>query len=155
MEDQPDRVALARDAGLEVLDGNAALLETIGAANVPGATRLIIAIPDGFDAGGILRTARALNPGIEIVARAYSDSEVEHLRANGANFIIMGEREVARGMLNHVLSGLETADDTAHADAGGNVVPMRDVSPSRAAEDDGSGEGTGSPERDEPSSIPA
>ncbi len=129
IEDQSDRVSLARSAGLEVLDANAALLETIAAANIPSATRLIIAIPDGFDAGGILRKARALNPGIEIVARAHSDSEVEHLRSSGANFIIMGEREVARGMLNHVLSGLEMADDLDGAE---NAEEMKDVSPLRA-----------------------
>ncbi len=128
IEDQSDRVALARAIGLEVLDGNAALLETIAAANIPGATRLIIAIPDGFDAGGILRKARTLNPGIEIVARAHSDSEVEHLRASGANFIIMGEREVARGMLNHVLSGLDMADDH---DGNAQMAEMKDVSPLR------------------------
>ena len=46
----------------------------------------------------------AINPEIEIIARAHSDAEVDHLRSNGAGFIIMGEREVARGMLAHVLT---------------------------------------------------
>jgi CPA2 family monovalent cation:H+ antiporter-2 len=31
------------------------------------------------------------------------DAEVEHLKQNGANLIIMGEREIARGMIEHAL----------------------------------------------------
>ena len=30
------------------------------------------------------------------------DAEVEHLQKHGANFVIMGEREIALGMLDHV-----------------------------------------------------
>lgn len=105
IEDQEDRVAEARACGLEVLDANAALPETIEAANVAGAERIIIAIPHNFDAGGIIRKARALNRNIEIIARAHTDSEVDYLRESGANFIIMGEREVARGMLSHAMAG--------------------------------------------------
>lgn len=103
VEDQTGRVVELRGAGIEVIDANAASAAAITAANIAGARRLILAIPDGFEASGVLRKARQLNPGIEIVARAHSDAEVEHLRQSGANFIIMGEREVARGMLAHVL----------------------------------------------------
>ena len=31
------------------------------------------------------------------------DAEVEHLQKHGANFVIMGEREIALGMLDHAL----------------------------------------------------
>ncbi len=45
-----------------------------------------------------MSSRRAAKPGLEIVARAHSDVEVEHLAALGANVVIMGEREIARSM---------------------------------------------------------
>jgi len=40
---------------------------------------------------------------IDIVARAHSDAEVEHLQGLGATTVIMGEREIARGIVEAVL----------------------------------------------------
>ena len=122
VEDQDDRVEELRRRDIEVVDANAASPAAIAAANVAGATRLILAIPDGFEASGVLRKARQLNPGIEIIARAHSDAEVEHLRQGGANFIIMGEREVARGMLAHVLDRSD-AELAAAVEAAGIAAP--------------------------------
>jgi CPA2 family monovalent cation:H+ antiporter-2 len=62
-----------------------------------------MAIPDAFEAGEIVEQARAVNPTLEIVARAHSDAEVEYLKGFGADFIIMGEREIARAMIEHLL----------------------------------------------------
>ncbi|MFG1479214.1 cation:proton antiporter [Xanthobacter sp. V4C-4] len=111
IEDQEDRVEALRAGGFEVVYANAASPAAIAAANVAGAKRLILAIPNGFEASRVLRKARAINPGIDIMARAHSDEEVDRLRLSGANYIIMGEREVARGLLGHVLTGGE--DDAA------------------------------------------
>ncbi|WP_127090974.1 YbaL family putative K(+) efflux transporter [Aquabacter cavernae] len=104
IEDAKDAVEALRGAGIEVIDANAAAQDALLAAKVQYARRLILAIPDGFEAGSVLKKARALNPDLEIIARAHSEAEVDHLRSNGAGFIIMGEREVARGMLAHVLT---------------------------------------------------
>src|SRR2546430_4127053 len=60
---------------------------------------LLVAIPNAFEAGQIVQQARAANPGLEIVARAHFDAEVEHLLQHGADTVIMGEREIARSML--------------------------------------------------------
>ncbi|TCT08282.1 YbaL family putative K(+) efflux transporter [Aquabacter spiritensis] len=103
IEDADDAVEALRASDIEVVDANAALPEALAAANIAGARRLILAIPDGIEAGSVLKKARTLNPDIEIIARAHSDAEVEHLRRGGAEFIIMGEREVARGMLAHLV----------------------------------------------------
>ena len=40
-----------------------------------------------------------MKPTLRMVARAHSDAEVEHLRHFGADHVIMGEREIALGML--------------------------------------------------------
>ena len=46
--------------------------------------------------------ARAANPVIDVIARAHSDAEVEHLKGLGADTVIMGEREIARGIVEVV-----------------------------------------------------
>ncbi|HYD29233.1 MAG TPA: NAD-binding protein, partial [Azospirillaceae bacterium] len=66
---------------------------------------LVVAIPEAFEAGQVVEQARAANPDMEIVARAHSDAEVEHLAACGATHTIMGEREIARCMLRLALNG--------------------------------------------------
>jgi CPA2 family monovalent cation:H+ antiporter-2 len=62
--------------------------------------------------------SRASNMNLDIVARAHSDAEVEYLRKCGANLTIMGEREIARGICEHVLSGIGVA--TAQTDVAPN-----------------------------------
>ncbi|MFG1186507.1 YbaL family putative K(+) efflux transporter [Xanthobacter aminoxidans] len=120
IEDQGDRLEELKRLDIEAVNANAASAPAIAAANVAGARRIILAIPDGFEASNVLKKARQLNPAIEIVARAHSDAEVEHLRQSGANFIIMGEREVARGMLAHVLE--TSQNDIAGAAAAEQAV---------------------------------
>jgi CPA2 family monovalent cation:H+ antiporter-2 len=101
---------------MEALHGNAAAPDLIRAANLREARWLVLAIPNGFEAGQIAAQARAANPAIEILARAHSDAEVEHLQKFGADFIIMGERVIARGMIDHLTQ--RTADG-ARADGAG------------------------------------
>ena len=82
--------------------GNAAQPDISAAANIVGARFLIVAIPDAFEAGQVVQQARHSNSALQILARAHSDAEVEHLRAMGANVVIMGEREIAREMIDHL-----------------------------------------------------
>ncbi|MCC6736173.1 MAG: Kef family K(+) transporter [Bauldia sp.] len=99
-----DRVATdLHNHGVEVLHGNAAAPAVIKAANLGAAHRLIVAIPNAFEASTIVQAGRAANHGLSIVARAHSDAEVEHLRSHGADIVIMAEREVAKGILAEVL----------------------------------------------------
>jgi CPA2 family monovalent cation:H+ antiporter-2 len=100
VEDRPDIVKQLRNRGIEVFLGNAAAASVIEAANLSGAKVLFVAIPESFEAGQIVEQARAANPGLLIVARAHSDADVEHLNECGATFTIMGEREIAQGMVD-------------------------------------------------------
>jgi monovalent cation:H+ antiporter-2, CPA2 family len=90
-----------REANIEVLAGNAAQPDVLKAANLPGAKYVMIAIPEAFEAGQVVQQARAANPKSQIIARAHSDAEVEHLNSLGANTVIMGEREIAREMIEY------------------------------------------------------
>jgi CPA2 family monovalent cation:H+ antiporter-2 len=103
IEERQELVEQLRRQGVEAIYGNAAAAEILKAANLPEARWLLVAIPNAFEAGQIIRQARTASPGIEIIARAHSDAEVDHLQQNGADLIIMGEREIARGMVEHTL----------------------------------------------------
>ncbi len=89
----------ARQDGAEVLDGNAASPELLAAANLAGARRLFVTVPEAFEAGQVVQQARTLNPSLEILARAHSDAAVEHLQGLGATLVVSGEREIAERMV--------------------------------------------------------
>jgi CPA2 family monovalent cation:H+ antiporter-2 len=102
IEDDEDLVAELRGRGIEALAGNAADPQVIEAANLGAARCLLVAIPDAFEGGQVVHQARAINPKLSIVARAHSDAEIEHLAKYGADLVVMGEREIALAMVDHV-----------------------------------------------------
>jgi monovalent cation:H+ antiporter-2, CPA2 family len=101
IEDAEDAFEQAKAAPVEAIHGNAADDRILKAANLAAARMVLVAIPNAFEAGQIVEQARAANPRIEIVARAHFDAEVDHLLQHGADIVIMGEREIARSMLEH------------------------------------------------------
>jgi CPA2 family monovalent cation:H+ antiporter-2 len=105
IEDADKTIARLKANEIETVTGNAANADVFAAANPAGARRLILAIPNAFEAGQIVLRARAANPAIDVIARAHSDAEVEHLTGLGANTVIMGEREIARGIVEQVIGG--------------------------------------------------
>jgi len=98
VEDQPDVARAARDAGFQVVVGNATQEATLRTAGIEHAAKMLIAIPEGFEGGVVAERARALSPALPIIARAHSDAEVEFLSRLGADHVVMGERETAAKM---------------------------------------------------------
>ena len=119
IEDAEKRVEGLRQQGVEVVIGNAVSTDILKLVNLAGATTIVVAIPDAFEAGQVTEQARAANPSIVIVARAHSDDEIEHLKKFGADVVIMGEREIARGMVDylkaHVREPAVQQSDLGHA----------------------------------------
>jgi len=107
IEERQEVVDNLRARGVEAISGNAGQPGLLEAANIAAARWLISAIPNPFENGNLVEHGRVANPGLEIIARAHSDAEVEYLKKYGANFIIVGEREIARGMAEHIESRLE------------------------------------------------
>jgi CPA2 family monovalent cation:H+ antiporter-2 len=99
IETNEDGLEKARLDGAEVFIGNAADPDLLASANLGTARRLFVTIPEAFEAGQVVEQARAINPGLEILARAHSDAAVEHLEGLGATLVVLGEREIAERML--------------------------------------------------------
>jgi len=122
IEERTEIVNRLRARGIEAISGNAAQSGFLEAANLAGARWFISAIPNPFENGNLIEQARAANPDLEIIARAHSDEEVEHLRKFGANLIIMGEREIARTITEHITRALEQTSAVANLIAAGTPV---------------------------------
>ncbi len=122
VEERQKLAEQAREAGYETMLGNAASAEMIEAGNIGRARWLFVAIPNAFEAGQIVQQARKANPGLKIIARAHADGEVEHLSQLGADLIVMGEREIARGMVERAFPHQEPAP-TAPAAAPSAATP--------------------------------
>ncbi|MFJ3045149.1 YbaL family putative K(+) efflux transporter [Herbaspirillum chlorophenolicum] len=105
IEAQIENVEALRAEGIQVLYGNGAQSDLLKAAAIERARWLLVAIPEAFEAGQLIEHARAANPSLQVVARAHSDAEIEHLEKHGAHQVIMGEREIARGMLGALGQG--------------------------------------------------
>ncbi len=130
VEDSDKTLAKLRAEGVDAVSGNAANERTFALTNAPSAKRLILAIPNAFEAGQIVLRARAASPDIEIIARAHSDAEVEHLNSLGVNAVVMGEREIARGIVEQMQIGSaepKLADEVADPPAQSEPLAGQDT----------------------------
>ena len=117
IEDSEDRGNAARALGIEVIPGNAAASRALGLANVAGASTIVIAIPNAFEAGQATEQSRKLNPKALIVARAHSDEEEAHLKSLGADVVILGEREIGLGMVDVISRDSQAVAEITASDA--------------------------------------
>jgi CPA2 family monovalent cation:H+ antiporter-2 len=99
IETDEDAVRELRETGgADIVIGNAAAAPVLAEANLASARALIVAVPDPFEGGQVVRAARAVRPDLPIVARAHSPDCVSHLAGLGASEVIYGEQELARSM---------------------------------------------------------
>ena len=99
VENSRPRVEALRERGIKAVLGNAARAETMDLARLDCARWLLLTIPNGYEAGEIVTAAREKRDNIEIIARAHHDDEVDYILERGANRVVMGEREIAKSML--------------------------------------------------------
>ncbi|WP_049605776.1 YbaL family putative K(+) efflux transporter, partial [Yersinia massiliensis] len=100
IENSRPRVEALREQGINAVLGNAASSDIMSLARLDCARWLLLTIPNGYEAGEIVASARIKRPDLEIIARAHYDDEVVYISDRGANQVIMGEREIANSMLN-------------------------------------------------------
>lgn len=99
VEDQGDVARLAMEDGFTVVVGNAADPLVLEEAGIAQASRMIIAVPEGFESGAIADRAKAMNPQVTIIARAHSEEEVANLAKFGVEHVVVGEREIANRLI--------------------------------------------------------
>ncbi|MFZ2855837.1 MAG: YbaL family putative K(+) efflux transporter [Rhodocyclaceae bacterium] len=92
-----------RKKGVAAVSGNAAEPAVLIQAHIAHAAMLVVATPDALNVRQMADTARALNPGIEIVVRTHSEDESVLLGKEGVGTVFFGEEELAKGMTSHVL----------------------------------------------------
>jgi monovalent cation:H+ antiporter-2, CPA2 family len=88
VDERPEAVAELKKRGIPALSGNAGERGVLQATNLKEAKWFVSAIPSPFESGGLIEHARESNPGLDIVARAHSDAEVDYLQKAGASRII-------------------------------------------------------------------
>jgi CPA2 family monovalent cation:H+ antiporter-2 len=131
IEERPDVVDRLRAEGVEAIHGQAGHRGLLEAVNLGEACCLISAIPNPFEASNLIETARAANPDLLIIARAHSEAEIDHLYRYGASLVIMGELEIARGMIAGLMGARLAADNDRAAP--GEPRPKTPLEPPRDA----------------------
>jgi monovalent cation:H+ antiporter-2, CPA2 family len=111
-------LASAQAQGVPTLVADAAAPGVLEAAGIQNARLIVVATPDSFQARRIVELARQLNSTIDVVVRTHSSAEITELEKLGANRVVMGERELARGMLEFSLRSLGVPAERARAVAG-------------------------------------
>ncbi|MGH8188559.1 MAG: NAD-binding protein, partial [Steroidobacteraceae bacterium] len=99
--------------GIPIVFGDASANGVLTAAGVGSAKLIVITTPDSFQARRILELARGANPTIDVVVRTHSYAELDHFRQLRVGHVVMGEREIAMGMLEYALRSLGVPKERA------------------------------------------
>lgn len=116
-EQNRDIVESLRAQGVAAVAGNAGEPEVLVQAHIANARMLLVTARDAIALPQMIETARALNPGIEIVVRSHDEEEAQRLRAAGVDTAFIAEAELARCMARHALAprAPESVQRSAHA----------------------------------------
>ena len=103
-----------RQGGIPAVSGDASDPNVLIQAHIHRARILVITIPDTLDVRKMIDIARTVNPRIETVVRAHSEEEAALLEKEAAGKVFLGERELAHGIIQHVLDRYETGTERPH-----------------------------------------
>jgi CPA2 family monovalent cation:H+ antiporter-2 len=101
-----DAVRALRQDGIDAIYGDATRPETLEAAGIGKAGTLILGSAGMANSADVIRTARAINPHIKVLARASYLRDVPSLKQAGANSVYSGEGEVALAFIEDILDAL-------------------------------------------------
>jgi CPA2 family monovalent cation:H+ antiporter-2 len=113
VEQSRERTEQLRATGLPVIYGDASRPEVLAHAHLDRAKLVLVAAPDAFQARATLALAKSLNPQIVAVVRTHSDEERAWLEANGADYAMVSERELAVSMIRFALRAMNASHDMA------------------------------------------
>ncbi|GAB1439550.1 YbaL family putative K(+) efflux transporter [Providencia sp.] len=107
VEDTRAKFEELAENGFSAILGNGANRETISLARIECAKTLLLTIPNGYEAGEIVATAKEMNPDVTVIVRAHYDDEVSFIKERGADHIIIGEHEIAKSMATLMCNDVE------------------------------------------------
>jgi CPA2 family monovalent cation:H+ antiporter-2 len=115
VDDNRERIDALRQQGFAAVVGNARDPAVLVQAHVAEAGLLVIAVPQSTDVRPMVETARTLNPGIGIVARAEDEDLAALLRAAGVDEVLHAKATLAQAMAGRVLALVEARGAAPHA----------------------------------------
>ncbi len=117
VEQNREAVEGLREQGLPAIYGDAARAPILEHAHLERARLLIVSSPDPIQARLILEHARKVNPAIDTVVRTHSDAERAYLERQGVGRAVVGERELAMGIVRYAFSSFGVERDMAEVAA--------------------------------------
>jgi CPA2 family monovalent cation:H+ antiporter-2 len=108
----PRALDRAREKGIPCVYGDASNPDILARAQLSRAKVLVVAFPDPVAAKLAVANARAINPRLDIVARAHRDEDTELLRGLGVAEVVRPELEAGLEIIRHTLHrfGLTTQE---------------------------------------------
>ena len=103
-EQNRELVERLRARGMLAVSGDAGEASVLIQAHIARARTLVIASPDTARARVMIDIARRLNPRIHTIVRTHTDEEAELLHRDKVSQVFMGEHELAKSMIEHVLA---------------------------------------------------
>ena len=102
-EENREFVETLRQRGIPAVWGDATEPSVLIQAHIKDAKALVIATPETLQVRKMVGIARTLNPEIQIVVRSHNSEEANLLEQEGAGTVFVGENELAKSMVRHVL----------------------------------------------------
>ena len=102
-ESNREAVESLRAQGIPAVWGDATEPMVLVQAHIREARALVIATPETLQVRGMVEVARTLNPHIAVVVRSHNVEEATRLESDGAGTVFVGETELAKSMIGHVL----------------------------------------------------
>lgn len=102
-----------RDEGISAVYGDAARPGILALAAPATARLLVVTAPEPFQARQVVELARQSNPEIITVVRTHTTAEREYLESKQVGRVVMGEQELAFGMVHYALTALGRDNDLA------------------------------------------
>jgi CPA2 family monovalent cation:H+ antiporter-2 len=103
IEEDQRLARLARERGLRVVEGSPTSPAILEHAEIEDARVVVVALDDPFATRLFTERARAINPHVDIIARAVVREEAERLRRSGIADAVIAEDEVAFELARHSL----------------------------------------------------
>lgn len=101
-----ETVEALRKDGIPAVSGDASTPEVLIQAHIARAAVLVVAVSETLKIRHMVEIATTLNSSVSVVVCTHSEDEAKLMRKDGMGEIFLGEQELARNMVSHVITKL-------------------------------------------------